>query len=57
MAMLLNGAYLVAKDRAAELREAVSALKAEWETQGFVIELTGPWPAYNFVSGAAGVMP
>jgi hypothetical protein len=56
MTMLLNGAYLVANDRVAELHEAARALQAEWGQHGFVIELTGPWPAYNFVSGA-GVMP
>lgn len=56
MAMLLNGAYLVAAQRTAELHETVQALAAEWEQRGFVIELTGPWPAYNFVSAATGVM-
>ena len=55
--MLLNGAYLVARDRAAEVGDAVADLRAHWEPQGFEIELTGPWPAYNFVSGAAGIVP
>jgi hypothetical protein len=57
MAMLLNGAYLVALERTSELHDAINALQAEWEPRGFVLELTGPWPAYNFVSGATGVMP
>jgi hypothetical protein len=57
MAMLLNGAYLVARERTSELHDAINELQAEWEPGGFVIELTGPWPAYNFVSGATGVMP
>jgi hypothetical protein len=56
MAMLLNGAYLIANEHVAELEAEVGELEAEWERHGFVIELTGPWPAYNFVSGA-GVMP
>jgi antitoxin (DNA-binding transcriptional repressor) of toxin-antitoxin stability system len=54
--MLLNGAYLIARDRTPQLREAVRALQEEWCSLGFTIELTGPWPPYNFVSGAAGVM-
>lgn len=56
-AMLLNGAYLVSSEYVDELHETLKALQDEWEPLGFVIELTGPWPAYNFVSGAAGVMP
>ncbi|HEY2437704.1 MAG TPA: GvpL/GvpF family gas vesicle protein [Solirubrobacteraceae bacterium] len=55
LAMLLNGAYLVERDRTGELGEAVAALQEEWQPLGFTIELTGPWPPYNFVSGAAGV--
>lgn len=55
--MLLNGVYLVASERAPELHETVRALQSEWETHGFVIELTGPWPAYNFASEAGEVMP
>lgn len=56
MAMLLNGAYLVANERVADLQAEIRELEAEWSPRGFVIELTGPWPAYNFVSGA-GVLP
>jgi len=40
----------------AESPEAARALQEEWRGEGFTIELTGPWPPYNFVSGAAGVM-
>lgn len=57
VAMLLNGAYLVADEQTDDLDQTARALKSEWEPRGFVIELTGPWPAYNFVSGAAGVVP
>jgi gas vesicle protein GvpL/GvpF len=55
MQMLLNGAYLVANDRVSELQQAIRTLQDEWEHRGFVIDLTGPWPAYNFVSGAGGM--
>jgi len=54
--MLLNGAYLVERGRTPELQSVVQGLEEEWAPLGFAIELTGPWPPYNFVSGAAGVM-
>jgi hypothetical protein len=57
MAMILNGAYLVARDGEPALHETVAAVQAEWGPQGYVIELTGPWPAYNFVSETAGMVP
>lgn len=55
--MLLNGAYLVERGREDELVGAVESLREEWEPLGFAIERTGPWPPYNFVSEATGVMP
>jgi hypothetical protein len=54
--MLLNAAYLVSRDRSKELQAAVERLREEWEGRGFLLELTGPWPPYNFVSGQAGMM-
>jgi hypothetical protein len=56
LTMLLNGAFLVERNRTVELREAIDMLQEEWQALGFTIELTGPWPPYNFVSGAAGVL-
>jgi hypothetical protein len=53
--MVLNAAYLVERQRSGELREAVAELAAQHEPHGLALELTGPWPAYNFVSDAAGV--
>lgn len=55
--MLLNGAYLVAREREHEFEEAIASLREQWEESGFELELTGPWPPYNFVSGSALVMP
>jgi hypothetical protein len=54
--MLLNGVYLVARGRIGEVEETVEALRGEWGPGGFEIELTGPWPAYNFISGEAGIV-
>ena len=46
--MVLNGAYLVS-DRPGFERE-LAALAAELSSRGLELELTGPWPPYNFVS-------
>ena len=47
--MLLNGAYLVAREQEAALRRAVAELSGEYAEVGIAFELTGPWPPYNFV--------
>jgi hypothetical protein len=46
--MVLNGAYLVAHDRTEELRTLVARLDEEHRGHGLSLELTGPWPPYNF---------
>jgi hypothetical protein len=55
--MLLNAAYLVEADRVGELRELAAELEARHRAVGARIEVTGPWPPYNFVpsGGAAGL--
>jgi hypothetical protein len=55
-AMLLNSAHLIERDRRQELEQVLAGLQEEWATLGFLIELTGPWPPYNFVSGTEGVL-
>jgi hypothetical protein len=54
--MLMNGAYLMAQDQVDELARSVSLLQARWSPRGFAIELTGPWPPYNFVLESAGMI-
>jgi hypothetical protein len=49
--MLLNGAYLVETDRVEGLRELVAELEERHRALGLRIELSGPWPPYNFVPG------
>ncbi|HEY1593372.1 MAG TPA: GvpL/GvpF family gas vesicle protein [Solirubrobacteraceae bacterium] len=51
--MLLNGAYLVDADRIDELRRLIGDLEVQHRELGVRIELTGPWPPYNFVPGPA----
>jgi hypothetical protein len=53
-AMIFNGAYLVAEEDAGVFHDAVRALQVELEPEGFELEPTGPWPAYNFVPGTIG---
>jgi hypothetical protein len=53
--MVLNGAYLIPDQRRDELAPLLEMLQREYG--GFAIELTGPWPAYNFVAPEAGALP
>jgi len=48
--MILNGAYLVRTEREEAFREAVAALESTYRGDGVRYEVTGPWPAYNFVT-------
>jgi hypothetical protein len=50
--MLLNGAYLIDRSRAGELREVAAELEARHRALGARVEVTGPWPPYNFASTA-----
>ncbi|HLI60634.1 MAG TPA: GvpL/GvpF family gas vesicle protein [Solirubrobacteraceae bacterium] len=49
--MVLNAAYLVERERTEELRGIVGELGERHRELGARIELTGPWPPYNFVPG------
>jgi hypothetical protein len=55
--MVLNGAYLVASAKVGRLRELVQQLAERHRDLGVRIELTGPWPPYNFVSGSSPAEP
>ena len=44
-------AFLVASKRFDEFRSAAERVAEEYDGTGFRLELTGPWPAYNFASG------
>jgi hypothetical protein len=49
--MVLNAAYLIERERTDELREIVAELEEHHRGVGARIELSGPWPPYNFVPG------
>lgn len=54
--MVVNEAYLVEDHRIDELQGTVRELSDRWEPHGLLVELTGPWPPYNFVSDSAGLI-
>jgi hypothetical protein len=48
--MIMNAAYLVDDDRAAAFSALVRELGEQYAADGVSVEITGPWPAYHFVS-------
>ena len=50
--MLLNGVYLVDDRLSGGFHAAVEQLATEYAERGARVELTGPWPPYNFVKGS-----
>jgi hypothetical protein len=52
--MLLNGAYLVPHDRVDEMVGTADRLAERYSELGVRVELTGPWPPYNFVEEVQG---
>lgn len=50
--MLLNGVYLVEDEWVGQLRELAAELDEGYRQRGVSIQLTGPWPAYNFVKSS-----
>jgi Gas vesicle synthesis protein GvpL/GvpF len=54
--MILNAAYLVDSQRVGDLRATAAQLESEHADVGARVELTGPWPPYNFVpAGTAAI--
>lgn len=48
--MVLNAVYLVDHAAQEEFQGALDGQAQAWSPKGFRFELSGPWPAYNFVS-------
>lgn len=53
--MVLNGSYLVPAARSDELRARAASLAERHGADGLTVELTGPWPPYNFSTLEAGL--
>ena len=47
--LLLDAAFLVATDRVEPFQAAARRLTRDLKGEGFGLELTGPWPPYNFI--------
>lgn len=47
--MTLNGAYLVDVSRLDVFKEELDMLRSEFGEAGVILDLSGPWPPYNFV--------
>ena len=52
--MVLNGAYLVDRARVERFRAAAEELGERQRPLGLALEVTGPWPPYNFVEPRGG---
>ena len=50
--MILNGVYLVDDQDIPEFRALVERVGEEYRAVGVALELTGPWPPYNFVKSS-----
>jgi len=50
--MLLNGVYLVENESVEQLQRVAAELSKEYRGLGVSVQLTGPWPAYNFVKSS-----
>lgn len=46
--MILNAAFLIEKEKVAHFCKQVKNLIEKYEPMGLVIDLSGPWPPYNF---------
>jgi gas vesicle protein GvpL/GvpF len=52
--MVLNGVYLVEKENEDTFSEQVRGLGSTYAERGLELDLTGPWPPYNFLPGSIG---
>ena len=48
--MLLNGAYLVESERSERFAQLVEELQGRYSELGARLEISGPWPPYNFIA-------
>lgn len=48
--IILNATFLVSKERAPFFKKSAEILRRKDESTGFVIETSGPWPPFSFVT-------
>lgn len=51
--VVLDAAFLVGKKQAKKFQSEVSARTAQLDELGYEVQITGPWPPYNFTSEEA----
>jgi hypothetical protein len=55
--MVLNAAYLLDAGAVAELHAQVGELQERHAQYDARVQLSGPWPPYNFVTGETATQP
>jgi len=48
--MVLNGAFLVGRDKVVGFSEVFRSVQGMYEGRGLKLTISGPWPPYNFVT-------
>jgi len=48
--MVLNAAYLVSEGKLENFKQVIEDLRRQMQAQGFYLQCSGPWPAFNFTS-------
>ena len=48
--MILNATFFVSKNKVADFISTVETLRKKEGNSGFIIEATGPWPPFSFIS-------
>lgn len=48
--MIINGAYLILKEKIEEFKSKATDLQSSYVDSGLELEISGPWPPYSFAS-------
>jgi len=48
--MIFNGAFLVSKNKVSDFKSTAELLRTKYGSICFIIEITGPWPPFSFIS-------
>ncbi|MGP4106121.1 GvpL/GvpF family gas vesicle protein [Virgibacillus sp. L01] len=48
--MAWNSVYLIQQNKVESFLDHIKELRRKWEESGWMLEATGPWPAYHFVT-------
>jgi len=48
--MILNATFLVSKEKVSDFKALLETLEKKGKNSGFLLEMTGPWPPFSFIS-------